>query len=231
MKSFLFALILAVPAYATGSNVTLCHKPGPTQQTITVSGAASIAHLLHGDYRGECYVQIVQGPAGPAGPVGPAGPAGTDGVGAAGPQGQRGDQGPVGPMGEMKPRLRDREANRDGQRWSFAVPVDFGSFDSIKLYIVPLVSGTGKFQIQHSELQDGEPVFELQDGELILNAEVSQDIEFGMVEGLLQVITLRAPLVAMRYAAGERIWIEVLHPDPGNPLFTEAGLVFVYEDQ
>jgi len=220
MKRFLFALILTIPAYATGnSSVTLCHKPGPTQQTITVSTAASIAHLLHGDYRGECYIQTVQGPAGPAGKDGKDGDNGAPGP--QGLRGERGEQGAVGPMGEMKPRLRDREANRAGDTWTFAVPVDFGSFEAVRLHIVPVVSGVGKLQIRHSELQDGEPV---------TNVEVSQEIEFGMVEGLLQVITLRAPSVAMRYVAGERIYIHVLHPDPDNPLFVEAGLVFVYED-
>jgi hypothetical protein len=35
--------------------VTICHKPGPAEQTITVDQSAVAAHLAHGDYLGPCY--------------------------------------------------------------------------------------------------------------------------------------------------------------------------------
>src|SRR3990167_4687538 len=52
--SFILLLILTKPAGADPPLITLCHNPGPTQVTISVSIAAIPAHLAHGDYLGPC---------------------------------------------------------------------------------------------------------------------------------------------------------------------------------
>lgn len=100
-------LVLAMVSEARATNVTLCHNPGPNQQTISVSPFAVPAHLGHGDTLGPCaaIIQIV-GPPGPTGPRGPRGYPGKDGQdGQPGSQGIPGIQGPpgesiIGPQGE-----------------------------------------------------------------------------------------------------------------------------------
>ena len=36
------------------TKVTLCHNPGPQQQTLVVGASAAKAHLAHGDIAGAC---------------------------------------------------------------------------------------------------------------------------------------------------------------------------------
>ena len=48
--------------------VTICHNPGPEQQTITIACSAWPAHRDHGDYCGECNLTSNPTPTPPAQP-------------------------------------------------------------------------------------------------------------------------------------------------------------------